>query len=255
MSWYTPEQKRESIAKARTLLAETAPAAQREATALRRSGPELVFKIRDNGRPVERTPPAHSAPAKSAASQLPWQDWVEERIEDRAKMLVEATGRGMAEWVGRKLDPLERELALLRREFSVLREEVGLERELRDLRRQVVEAQKAIPKLPEIEAELEVKQARLDAEQTRLRRELDATKDKLGKLRVDQSITNYGLRELEKQTTAATKASIEMETSSARVVLRNIHPDAAKALREFASGVIDAQDGGAVWGRIQEARH
>ena len=37
--------------------------------------------------------------------------------------------------------------------------------------------------------------------------------------------------------------------STARFVLRNIHPAAAQALREFASQVIDAQDGGAVWGR------
>jgi hypothetical protein len=42
-----------------------------------------------------------------------------------------------------------------------------------------------------------------------------------------------------------------METSSSRFVMRNIDPAAAKALREFASGVIDAQDGGAVWGRIE----
>jgi hypothetical protein len=44
---------------------------------------------------------------------------------------------------------------------------------------------------------------------------------------------------------------MEMETSTARFVLRNIHPDAAKTLREFASQVVDAQDGGAVWGRWQ----
>jgi hypothetical protein len=40
-----------------------------------------------------------------------------------------------------------------------------------------------------------------------------------------------------------------METSTARFVLRNIHPDAAKVLREFASQVVDARDGGAIWGR------
>jgi hypothetical protein len=38
---------------------------------------------------------------------------------------------------------------------------------------------------------------------------------------------------------AASKAtaSIETETRTARFVMRNIHPDAAKALREFASQV------------------
>jgi len=35
----------------------------------------------------------------------------------------------------------------------------------------------------------------------------------------------------------------------ARFALRNIDPEAAKALREFASQVVDAEDGGASWGR------
>ena len=42
---------------------------------------------------------------------------------------------------------------------------------------------------------------------------------------------------------------MELETSTSRFVMRNIQPDAAKALREFASQVVDAQDGGAIWGR------
>jgi hypothetical protein len=42
--------------------------------------------------------------------------------------------------------------------------------------------------------------------------------------------------ELRKEAVATKAApSIEMETSTARFVLRNIHPDAAKMLREFAS--------------------
>ena len=41
--------------------------------------------------------------------------------------------------------------------------------------------------------------------------------------------------------------------STARFALRGIHPDAAKALREFASQVVDAEDGGAIWGRCFEA--
>ena len=54
-------------------------------------------------------------------------------------------------------------------------------------------------------------------------------------------------------TKAAASIEMELETSTSRFVMRNIHPAAAKALREFASGVIDARDGGAVWGRIEGA--
>jgi hypothetical protein len=70
------------------------------------------------------------------------------------------------------------------------------------------------------------------------------------KLRANQSITDYGLSELRKEA-AATKAAasleMELETSTSRFVMRNIYPAAAKTLREFASQVIDARDGGAVW--------
>jgi hypothetical protein len=85
-------------------------------------------------------------------------------------------------------------------------------------------------------------------EQARLQRELDETKQKLSRVRVNQSITDYGLSKLSREV-AATKAaaSIEMETSSSRFVMRNIHPAAAKTLREFAAQVVDAWDGGAVW--------
>jgi hypothetical protein len=97
-----------------------------------------------------------------------------------------------------------------------------------------------------LKARLEAKQARLDAEQTRLRHELDATKDKLGKVRVDQSIADFKLSKLMREQSAPT-TEVEFETSTSRFVMRNIHPTAAKTLREFASQVIDAQDGGAVW--------
>jgi hypothetical protein len=42
---------------------------------------------------------------------------------------------------------------------------------------------------------------------------------------------------------------MELETSTSRFALHGIHPEAAKALREFAAQVIDAEDGGAIWGR------
>ena len=40
-------------------------------------------------------------------------------------------------------------------------------------------------------------------------------------------------------TRAAASIEMELETSTSRFALWNIHPDAAKALREFASQVVD----------------
>jgi hypothetical protein len=39
----------------------------------------------------------------------------------------------------------------------------------------------------------------------------------------------------------------ELETSTARLVARDLHLDAAQALREFASQIVDTRDGGPIW--------
>jgi hypothetical protein len=121
-----------------------------------------------------------------------------------------------------------------------------VERGLRDLRRQVAQAQRHVPDVPAIEARLDEEHKHLKAKQARLEHELALVKDKFGKLRVNQSITDYNLAQLRKQE-AAPKTEVEFETSTSRFVMRNVHPEAAQALREFASQVIDAKDGGAIW--------
>ena len=60
-------------------------------------------------------------------------------------------------------------------------------------------------------------------------------------------IGDYSISELRKEAEASKAASIEMETSTSRFVMRNIDPVAARTLRDFAAQVIDARDGGAVW--------
>ena len=65
-----------------------------------------------------------------------------------------------------------------------------------------------------------------------------------------QSVTAYGLAELHKKTAAAKAAAsmeMQLETSTSRFVVRDLDPAAAKAMREFASQVVDAWDGRAVW--------
>jgi hypothetical protein len=98
-----------------------------------------------------------------------------------------------------------------------------------------------------LRAEAHIAKGRVDAEQAKLRRELEATAKKVSRLRVDQSFADYSISELRKEAEASKAASIELETSTSRFVMRNINPVAAKTLRDFAAQVIDAQDGGAVW--------
>jgi chromosome segregation ATPase len=141
------------------------------------------------------------------------------------------------------------EVGLVRRELVTLREELGLERKFKILHEEIAEARADIPKLPAIEARLDAEQKHLEAEQARLERELAKTKERVSKMRVDQSIANYNLAELQKQAEASRGASIEMEfeSRSSRFQMKAAHPEAAKALQEFAAQIIDGQRDGTLW--------
>jgi hypothetical protein len=76
-----------------------------------------------------------------------------------------------------------------RREIVQLREQVALERGLKDLREQVENAKSEVPKIPLITQQMEENRARLYGE-------IGKIKDKLGKLRVDQSVADFKLNEL-----------------------------------------------------------
>jgi predicted nuclease with TOPRIM domain len=125
---------------------------------------------------------------------------------------------------------------------------VALQRGLRDLRDEVEEAREQVPKIPAIADRLTAEQKHLEAEQARLERELAKTKDRISKMRADQSIMSYRLDELRKQTEASSAASIEMEFESrhSRFQMKAVHPEAAKALKEFATQIINGQDG-TIW--------
>jgi hypothetical protein len=101
------------------------------------------------------------------------------------------------------------------------------------------------PSLAAIENRFDAERRHFKAEQDRLERELAKAKDRIGKLSVDQSLTDYHLGEMRKQAKAASASSIEMEveTKSTHFQMRATHPDAARALRDFASQIIRNQDG------------
>jgi chromosome segregation ATPase len=141
---------------------------------------------------------------------------------------------------------------LLRREVAALRDQIGLQKELESLRKRVADAQAQIPEVPAIIARLQT-----DAENTRaditgrivaLDKELHAAKDKILKLRVQNSETQHGLKRLERQAHATTaKAEIEIETSTSIFSMRGLDPETAKTLRAFAEQVIDAKDHAPLW--------
>jgi hypothetical protein len=220
-----------------------------------RTVPELVYKThvetRANGNDdrVVTAVTSAAATAETAASD-PWWVWVEKHCEYRASVLLEATGEVLGEFRAqarehceREVGSVKRELELLRREFTVLRDEVGVERGLRDLHDEVAQTRKQVPKIPALVTQLETEQARLQ-------RELDETKKKLLRVRTNQSIAEYRLSQLHKEVATAKAAAsieVEMETSTSRFRVRDLDPAAAVALREFASQVVDAHDGGSVW--------
>jgi hypothetical protein len=108
-----------------------------------------------------------------------------------------------------------------------------------------------------IAAQFDAEQKQLKAKQARLEHELAMTKDKLGKLRVNQSITDYNLGEMRKQMAASAGASVELEfeSRSSHFQMKATHPDTARALKEFAGQIIDGQRNGTLWlpGRADNA--
>jgi hypothetical protein len=168
----------------------------------------------------------------ASGSELPWQEWVESFVDGRLLAAVDQIGKE----AGELLDELRRELRLLQREIVQLREQVGLERELKELRGQIETAKNQVPKLPELVSGLK-------QDQTRLQREVERTREKVSKLRADQSIADFKLKELSKATEArAANVEMEFERTVASFRMREMHPDAAAALRRFSGAVLENRD-------------
>jgi hypothetical protein len=153
-------------------------------------------------------------------------------------------------------EPVERELKLLRQEFTVLREQVGIERGLKRLRKEVETARAQVPDLPAIEKRVNRDNVRLQAELAKVRGELVETKKRFDKLRVEQSVMGYKMEQELAASKVVPSTKMVLETSSTRFVMQNIHPEAAKTLRQFAAEVIDAQSGrGILFSGPAESQH
>ena len=238
----------------------------------------LVHKERADARIADDNAGASVARARPARKQS-WWEWTDERIESHleafGKACAEAYGEAMAEWVGQKVDPLKRELALLRheaaslrdevereralsakaadiertqreteydllrRELAVLRGEVGVERGFQALKAEIAVAKAEIPQVPAIEARVTAELAAHKTETERLEAQLKTTKDRLSNLR-DYTLTQME-RKQAKRATPEPAIEIKLETSATQFVMRDIDPAAMDAWRNFVAGMLQAQ--------------
>jgi hypothetical protein len=259
VSRYLPEEREAILARSRAILA----------------GEQT--KVQDA---PSRDVPADDDGADLSVANLPWWEWVQKHCDFRARAMHEAVGECLAHFQKEARDHCDREctlmnrelaitrkelesagdaralaskelhdaitrefaatkceLELLKQEFVILREQVGLAEGLRSLRTEVDDARARMPQIP-------ATVTRLEAAQMHLEREVDKTKNRLAKARVDQSMTrptswascarNWMPRV--KAATAAVELKLEQTTS---FEMRALHPEAAAALKQFAREVID----------------
>jgi hypothetical protein len=256
MTWYSQEEKDQIRANAREALAsanvtlDRAAARDRAISQRTTAGVGLVFKTKEDARIApKRSEPVRvesvQSPAVAANETVVWWQWVQEHVNARFVKYTEELTEALGEVVATERHTARKELQLLRRELAVLRTEVGV----RALQKEVAMAREQIPAVPAIEARLDAENRSLKVKLAGLERELAKTKDRLGRVKVDQSVADYSLRELRKQVEASGKASIEMEFESKQThfQVKASHPDAARALQEFAGQIIHGQKDGVLW--------
>jgi chromosome segregation ATPase len=131
-----------------------------------------------------------------------------------------------------------RELELSKRELALLQREIGAERAVRALHDEVEVAKSEIPRLPEIEARIDAKLSQMAAEQ-------EKTRDRVSRMRVDQSVTQYCLKEDLKELKRAQQPVVELKFESVDGVftMKDLHPDAAAAWRRFVREMVEANEG------------
>jgi len=94
-----------------------------------------------------------------------------------------------------------------------------------------------------LRAEAHIARVDITTEQAKLRHDLEATKRTVGVLKARHSNTDFNLARFMKSMANVQTNEFAHESADERMVVRQtIHPDAAKALREFAGMVIDNDD-------------
>jgi DNA repair exonuclease SbcCD ATPase subunit len=172
-----------------------------------------------------------------------WIAWIDARVEQKLNSALEAVGQALGELLDQQHEKIQ--AALDRRDAAIqaLRNEldikIGLGRKLARLKAEVDEARQ---QQPNFEAEL----ASLRAEVAKQEKTIRRLRGQNSTLEYQQGQLGAQLAKMKREA-AAPSAVVQLETSASCLTVGNLHPDAANALREFASQVVDAWDGGPVW--------
>jgi hypothetical protein len=198
----------------------------------------FVTKTVDNARAPATDAPAQTMDAQTAS----WVGWVDARIDEKLNVVIEAMDEGLVKLLDTQHENIQRALDRRDEKIQALRDEVDIKISLgRKLARLKAEVAEARQQAPNFKAEL-----------AHLQEEIERQQKTIVRLRAQNSTLEFRQKEVDKQLsrirreTAPSGAVVEFETSSSRITVGNLHPDAANALREFASQVIDAEDGGAI---------
>jgi hypothetical protein len=189
----------------------------------------FVTKTVDHAR-VADAPQQQTMDAQTAS----WVGWVDERINGAVEVCAEEINKlldKVYDDFGRALAKRDQEIKLLRDEIEI---KIGLGRKLARLKAEVAEARQQAPNFK--------------AELARLQEENAQQEKRIVRLRAQNSMLEYQQKQVDKELSqmkreSASSAVVEFQTASARFTVGNLHPDAANALREFASQVVDAYDG------------
>jgi chromosome segregation ATPase len=173
-----------------------------------------------------------------ARTQAGWVEWIDARVETKSKYILEVVKEAFNQFTDEQYKSFQ--AALDRRDHAIqaLRDEVeikiGLSRKLARLKAEIAEARQQAPNFK--------------AELTGLQEEIAKQQKTIVHLRAENSTLEYRQKEFDgelsrmKREATSPSAVVEFETSSSRITVGNLHPDAANALREFAAQVVDAYD-------------
>jgi chromosome segregation ATPase len=167
---------------------------------------------------------------------------VDARIEEQCNIVTEVAGEAsglVRQDFQEALARRDEKIRNLRRELATLRTELGvrlkLAAELAAARSEIEEMRQRAPSF----------KSDLDD----LRAEVAKQQKTIVRLRGQNSILEYQQKQLDaklsqmKRESASPTAVVQFETSSSRITVGNLHPDAADALRRFSAEVVDAYDG------------
>ena len=202
----------------------------------RDSGDRIVIKTVDHARAAE---PAPAQQTTMDAQTAAWVEWVDRRIAHEIGDLSATIAEALDQLVDNQHASVQQ--ALDRRDAAIqaLRDEVDIKISLgRKLARLKAEVAEARQQAPNFKAEL----ARLQEEAEKQQRTIVRLRAQNSTLEYQQKLMDAELLNM-KRNSAASGAAVQFETSSSRITVGNLHPDAASALRQFASEVVDAYDG------------